>query len=126
MKSIAAALSLLAVLLGFCLWNGSTMAQDTQRWQQQLEEADEAIRAEHWADARTALDRSYQDWSSHQPYLRVVTTHALLEEAEALYRRVLAFCSVEEDRELLADLSALEKQLDLLSQRELPTLTNIF
>ena len=126
MKSILATLALLAALLGFCLWNGDVMERDAQNWQRQLELADHQIRQEQWSAAQLTLQHSYDSWTARQTYLRVVSTHAILDEAEALYRRVIAFASVEDNGELLADLSALRRQLDLLALREQPVLSNIF
>lgn len=126
MKPILASLSLIGALLAFCLWNGTIINQDSHNWQQQLELADRQIRAEQWTDAQATLQRSYKSWTSRQSYLRVVSTHAILDEVETLYRRVMAFASIEDDAELLADLSALQKQLDLMALREQPVLANIF
>ena len=118
MKTILPALALLAVLLGLCFWNSGTMERDSLRWQEQLDEADRLIRAEQWAEACAALNESHRDWTACQSRLRVVCNHALLDDAEALYQRVIAFASVADQAELLADLSALQKQLDLLALRE--------
>lgn len=125
MKKTFPALAILAVLLGFGLWNARAVETDIGSWQADLHQADTLIRAQCWAEAQNTLDACYQAWIDRQPYLRVVSTHSILDEAECLYRRVIAFTSIQEQEELLADLSALQQQLELLSLREQLSLQNI-
>ena len=125
MKTTVPALVLLILLLGLCLRTGETVAQDARQWTQELEQADAMIREERWAEAQTALEVSYRHWNARQSALRVILPHSNLEEVECLYRRVIAFASVQDPGELLADLSALIRQLELLAIREQPTLPNV-
>lgn len=125
MKKALSALALLTALLGFCIWNASAMASDALRWQEALHQADALIQAEHWQEAQELLESSYQDWTAQQNHLRVVSTHSILDEAECLYCRVIALVSIQDQSELLVDLSALTKQLELLSLREQLSFENI-
>ena len=126
MKSFLPPLLLLAAIPLLCLWNGNHLEQDCIRWQEELSAAETAVRQEDWPAAQDALLRSHRDWSSRQAFLRMCSTHQLLDESESLYQRIRAFASVEDEAELLADLSALQKQLQLLEQREKLLLRNIF
>ena len=126
MKNVIPSLLVLAAVLGFCLRSSAVLDRETQLWQAELQQADTLIRSEQWADAQDLLERSYGDWLERQTHLRVLSSHAVLNEADCLFRRVIAFTSVRDPGELLADLSALDRQLEFLALRERLSLSNIF
>ncbi len=126
MKSALPALALLVAILSFCLWNSRTMDNNTARWQEDLQEVAVLVRAENWPEAQSHLQAFHQDWQQHQTYLRTVSTHAVLDDVGELYCRVLTYTAVQDQAHLLAVLSDLQDQLNLLSEREQLTLTNVF
>lgn len=109
---------LLAGLLAVSLWNNAAMTHRTARWQDQLTSLAPLLEREDWPALSRALQSSYRDWSAHQTYLRMVTEHALLEDAESLYRRSLAFAAARDAQELRAELAELAVRLRLLAERE--------
>lgn len=124
MKKALSALALIGLLLGFCIWNAQTITSDARHWQNDLQQAETLIRAGRWSESQKMLEASYQDWSVRQSHLRIVSTHNILDEAECLYCRVIALASIQ-DQEVLPDLAALRRQLDLLALREQLSLDNI-
>ena len=126
MKHCAPAILVLALLFLLCIWNSASMTGRADHLRGQLDQAEQLARAEDWEGACQLLRESHGDWTADRTLLRVISTHDLLDEAEALYRRSLAFAGNRDGSEFLADLSSLRAQLFLLAEREQPRLSNIF
>ena len=71
------------------------------------------------------LTESYADWSGRQTYLHIVTEHDAINDAEAMYRRALAFAATRESTEFRAELADLRDQLRLLAEMERFNIKNI-
>ena len=99
----------LAALLAFSLWNIRHMEGETDRWREQLD----------------ALWESYDDWSHSQTYLHIVSHHDAVDDAEAMYRRAIAFGETEELSEFHAELSDLRDQLRLIAEMEALNIRNV-
>ena len=115
MRSCLTPIAILAAILAFALWNGSHMADSTDRWRDQLQQVDALAQAEAWTEALDALAESYEDWSERQTYLHIVAKHDTVDDAEAMYRRAMAFAATRELTEFRAELSDLRDQLRLLA-----------
>lgn len=118
-------LAVLAVILAFALWNSAAITGHTQRWRDQLQQAEELAAAENWQAAADALSESYEDWSGSQVYLHIVSEHDAVDDAEAMYRRSQAFAAAREPSELQAELSDLRDQMRLLAEMEKCSIRNI-
>ena len=126
MKHGMPAVLLLVFLLLLCIWNGVSMTSRTDHLREQLDEAETLAKANDWEGTCQVLQESHRDWTADRTLLRVVSTHGLLDEAEVLYRRSLAFAADRNEGEFLADLFSLRAQLFLLAEREQACLSNIF
>lgn len=124
-KGLLIPAGVLGFLLLFCLWNSAAIADSVSRWQSQLEEAETLSAAGDWEGTLAALQRSYDDWSARQTYLHIVGSHDTVDDAEAMYRRALAFTHTREDSELRAELADLRDQLRLLAEMEEFRLGNV-
>lgn len=118
-------IAVLAAILAFAIWNSRTMTADTDRWRTQLHQSDTLAQAGDWAGAAAALTESYEDWSSRQTYLHIVSEHDAVDDAEAMYHRALAFAATQESSEFRAELSDLGDQLRLLAEMERFSIKNI-
>ena len=107
----------LAALLAFSLWNIRHMEGETDRWREQLQAADRLALSGEWA--------SYDDWSHSQTYLHIVSHHDAVDDAEAMYRRAIAFGETEELSEFHAELSDLRDQLRLIAEMEALNIRNV-
>ena len=125
MRAYVKPLAVLAAILAFALWNGAAMTRHTDRWRAQLEQADALAQAEEWSRAVEVLADSYTDWSGKQTYLHIVTEHDAVDDAEAMYRRCLAFAATRESTEFRAELADLRDQLRLLAEMERFNVKNI-
>ncbi len=125
MKRLLPPLLVLLALLAVSLWNIRCMQSKTDRWQSQLLAVDQMARSGDWAEAVDALWESYDDWSLSQTYLRIVSHHDTVDDAEAMYRRAAAFAETEELSELRAELSDLRDQLRLLAEMEALSIRNV-
>ena len=125
MKKLLPPLLVLGALLAFALWNSAAMTACTSRWQDQLRQADALAQSGDWAAAEAALAESYADWSGSQTYLHIVTEHDAVDDAEAMYRRSMAFAAAREDSEFWAELADLTDQLRLLAEMETGSIRNI-
>lgn len=124
-RTLLLPLCVLAALLTFSLWNIRQLASETDRWRAQLQQADALALSGEWAEALDALWESYDDWSHSQTYLHIVTHHDAVDDAEAMYRRAIAFAETEELTEFHAETANLRDQLRLILGRETLSLRNI-
>ena len=85
----------------------------------------DAAAAGEWAEALDALWESYDDWSHSQTYLHIVSHHDAVDDAEAMYRRAIAFGETEELSEFHAELSDLRDQLRLIAEMEALNIRNV-
>ena len=87
MRAYGISVGILAAILVFSLWNSSYMTASTDRWREQLQQADAQAQSEAWTEAVDTLAGSYDDWSESQTYLHIVARHDTVDDAEAMYRR---------------------------------------
>jgi hypothetical protein len=124
-KALLPPLLVLTVILAFASWNSATMSAHTDRWQTQLQQVDRLAQEENWSGAIASLSVSYQDWSACQTYLHIVSHHDAVDDAEAMYRRAMAFAATQEPSEFRAELADLQDQLRLLAEMERFSIKNI-
>ena len=125
MKAYALPAAILAGLLSFALWNGANMTDLTARWRDQLQQVDALAQSEDWTGALESLSDSYADWSESQTYLHIVAEHDAVDDAEAMYRRAMAFAATREPTEFRAEISDLRDQLRLLAETERLDIKNV-
>lgn len=125
MKAYVLPAAILAAILSLALWNGARMTDCTARWRDQLQQVDALAQAEAWTEALDALAESYEDWSERQTYLHIVAKHDSVDDAEAMYRRAMAFAATRELTEFRAELSDLRDQLRLLTEMERLDIKNV-
>lgn len=125
MKAYALPAAILAGILSFALWNGANMTVLTARWRDQLQQVDALAQSEDWTGALEALSDSYADWSESQTYLHIVAEHDAVDDAEAMYRRAMAFAATREPTEFRAEISDLRDQLRLLAETERLDIKNV-
>ena len=125
MKAYLLPAAILAGILSFALWNGANMTDCTGRWRDQLQQADALAQADAWTEALDTLAESYADWSESQTYLHIVAEHDTVDDAEAMYRRAMAFAATRELTEFRAELSDLRDQLRLLAEVERMDIKNV-
>ena len=113
-KALLVPIAILTAILVLSLWNGAAMESRTSRWRDQIHRAGVMADAGDWLEAETALAKSYTDWSTCQTY-----------DAEAMYRRAMAFAAAEEPSEFRAEIADLSDQLRLLSEMEQCSIKNI-
>ena len=115
----------LAALLAVSLWNIRRTDAETDRWRAQLQAADRLALSGEWAETLDALWESYDDWSHSQTYLHIVSHHDVVDDAEAMYRRAIAFAETEAVTEFHAELSDLRDQLRLIAEMEALNIRNV-
>ena len=124
-KDMIPPVAVLAVILAFALWNSAAITDHTQRWREQLQQVEKLTASENWREAADALSESYEDWSSRQVFLHIVSEHEAVDDAEAMYRRAMAFAEEQESSEFRAELADLQDQLRLLAEMERFSLKNV-
>ena len=125
MKRFFPPLAVLAAILALSLWNARVMEGQTSHLRSQLLQVQKLAAAENWQGAENALADSYADWTSRQTYLHIVTEHDAVDDAEAMYRRAMAFAAARESSELRAELADLRDQLRLLAEMERFSIKNV-
>ena len=125
MRSVLPPILLLLALIGFSLWNGSSVSREMDGCSAAVEHARTAAADGDWSAAEGALRRGYDRWQSRQTYLHIVEPHAAVEEAEVMFRRAFAFAAVREDAEFQAETAGLLAQLRVLAEMEQLRIGNI-
>lgn len=118
-------LLLLTVLLALSLWSSSRITRDTERWRDQLAQAEALVRDQAWPEALAALEDSYRDWQRPQIFLHIVMEHDVLDDAEAMYHRAAAFARTEETSEFQAETEHLRHQLKLMAEMARFSIKNV-
>ena len=126
MKHWLPSAAILVFLLAFCLWDATHMQHETSRWCQQLQQADELALQGNWTEALQILDSSHRDWLSCQSYVHSVSPRDVVDDAEAMYHRAMAFAKTEEISEFRAELSDLQDQMRVLADLESFSYRSIF
>ena len=116
---------ILAGILAASLWISGVVSYKTAHWMSQLQTADALAQQEDWSGALSSLSDSYVDWTSQQTWLRIATKHDIVDEAEAMYHRAMAFASTKELSEFRAEISQLLTQLHILAETERFSIQNI-
>ena len=117
--------AVLTLILAFALWNSSAITEHTQRWREQLRQAEQLAQTNAWESAESVLAESYEDWSGQQVFLHIVSEHDAVDDAEAMYRRAMAFAQEQEPSEFQAEIADLQDQLRLLAEMERFSIKNI-
>ena len=124
-KDMLPPVGVLAVILAFALWNSAVITGHTQCWRDQLQQAEALAQNENWQAAGDALAKSYEYWSERLVFLHIVSEHEAVDDAEAMYRRAMAFAAEQESSEFRAELADLQDQLRLLAEMERFSLKNV-
>ena len=124
-KDILAPIAVLTAILAFSLWNSHSMTLKTNRWRSQLQQTETLAHAENWPAVESSLTESYDDWSSCQTYLHIVSEHDAIDDAEAMYCRAMAFAVSQEPSEFHAEIADLQDQLRLLAEMERFSVKNV-
>ena len=124
-KSFLFPLCVLTGILLFSLLTGTLMDRHTARWREQLHRCDAFAQSEQWPEATQTLVESYQNWQTHRVWLHVLARHDIVDGAETMYTRAIAFSAAREPSEFRAELADLDAQLELLAETERLSLQNI-
>lgn len=125
MKKLLPPLAVLLAIFLLALGNGLIVSRFTQRWQSQVSRSSALAVQENWDGAWQVLEESYRDWSKPQAYLHIVLEHEVIDDAEAMYHRAMAFALAEEPSEFRAETADLCAQLSLLAEMERFSLKNV-
>ena len=124
-RALLRPLGVLAAILALALWNSAAMTARTDAWCAQLQQADALVWEDDWPGAAEVLAAGYADWQSCQTYLHIVTEHDAVDDAQAMYRRAMAFAAARESSEFHAEMADLESQLRLLAEMERFSVKNV-
>ena len=124
-RSLLFPLCALAVILVFSLLTGALMDRHTARWREQLHRCDALAQSEQWSEATQTLVDGYRDWQTHRVWLHILARHDIVDGAETMYTRAIAFSVARESSEFRAELADLDAQLELLAETERLSLQNI-
>lgn len=125
MKHILSSVFLLLLILALSFWNASAVTRMTDRWRDQITQATTLAKENRWEEAAEAIKKSHRDWSSRQQYLHVILKHDVIEEAQMMYHRTIAFAQTKADAEFLAEAESLSALLKILAETEQFSLNNL-
>ena len=115
----------LVLTLAFSVYVSVKTTAETELLQAQLEAADAYAVSGEIEQTTAALLESYDCWNGMQTYLHIVSRHDVIDDAEAMYRRALAFAAAQAMPELRAEIADLTDQLRLLVETEQCSIKNI-
>ena len=110
MKVLVLPLTAMAAILIFSLWAGSYVQQQTESWEQLLEQAAQSALEEDWSQAENLLSQTQKSWERRKTFLHTIIEHSELNEAESLFA---------------AQVTVLSVQLRLLAETQAVSIKNI-
>lgn len=125
MKHLIPSLSLLLAIFLLTFANGAAINRLAQEWQTQIAYAGTLSAENRWEEALSAMEKSHRDWSSRQQYLHIVLRHDLIDRAQEMYHRAMAYAASRESAEFQAETAGLCTQLALLAEIEALSLKNL-
>ena len=126
MRSAIPPIALLLFLSGLALWNAYDIQTHTDACVAGIDEAVRAADIEDWPAAEEALAASYLYWQSRRDHLRTTVSHGVIDAADSMYCRAIAFAKTEELTEFRAETAGLRIHLLHLAENERFLSGNIF
>lgn len=126
MRAYGISVGILAAILVFSLWNSSYMTASTVRWREPAAAGGRPSPSQRpgprpWIRWQAAMTTGRKA----KTYLHIVARHDTVDDAEAMYRRALAFAATRELTEFRAEISDLRDQLRLLAETERLDIKNV-
>ena len=125
MRALVVPLLLLIAMFSAALYNSALITRQTDRWLKELDTIDQAVEEKNWSSAMKQLQKTCDNWHSHQTYLHIVSRHNELDEADSLFSQLIVLCDEENTAETRLHLADLRAQLKLLAEMEQLTIANI-
>lgn len=115
----------LVILLGLSLVNGWYAETLTRQASQQLTRAQDAALSGDWDTARSATQKTFQEWQSHDFYFHTVMRHTDTDQILRTFQGVLQYLRLEETDQYTAANADLITQIELLGEMECASLENV-
>ena len=126
MRSLFPPIAVLLLLTGFTFWNASVIENNMTLCISDAENACQAAYAADWSAARHSLAASHSHWQNCRSYLCITVDHSVIDAADSMYTRAMAFAATEEITEFQAETAGLRIHLLQLANRERFHPENIF
>lgn len=125
MKRLWAATALIGLLLAGSLANAWYSKSLTDGMEVLLRQAQALTEADRWSEAEALTQSVYDDWQDHHFYLHVTMRHSDTDVILRSFRAVLEYLKLQEPDQYNAANADLIAQLQLLSEMEQVSVTNI-
>ena len=125
MKVLVLPLTAMAAILIFSLWAGGYVQQQTESWEQLLEQAAQAASEEDWSKAESLLSQTQKSWERRKTFLHTIIEHSELNEAESLFAAADIACRQQDAQEFISQVIVLSVQLRLLAETQAVSIKNI-
>ena len=125
MKVLVLPLTAMAAILIFSLWAGSYVQQQTESWEQLLEQAAQSALEEDWSQAENLLSQTQKSWERRKTFLHTIIEHSELNEAESFFAAADIACRQQDAQEFISQVTVLSVQLRLLAETQAVSIKNI-
>ena len=125
MKVLVLPLTAMAAILIFSLWAGGYVQQQTESWEQLLEQAAQSALVEDWSQAENLLSQTQKSWERRKTFLLTIIEHSELNEAESLFAAADIACRQQDAQEFISQVTVLSVQLRLLAETQAVSIKNI-
>ena len=125
MKVLVLPLTAMAAILIFSLWAGGYVQQQTESWEQLLEQAAQSALEEDWSQAENLLSQTQKSWERRKTFLHTIIEHSELNEAESLFAAADIACRQQNAQEFISQVTVLTVQLRLLAETQSVSIKNI-
>ena len=119
-------IALLLFLTGFALWNAYDIQTHTDICISGIDEAIRAADLNDWSAAEESLVASYLHWQSRRSHLRTTIAHNMVDAADSMYCRAIAFAQTKELTEFRAETAGLRIHLLHMAESERFLSGNVF
>jgi len=125
-KTIIFFLILLTLIIGLSIFFQNMLTDESRELITGLQGITELIRAGKWGEANADITVINSRWQRIRRKWHAVTDHTQIGHIDESLARLKAFLLVQEEKDCLAEIAALEQNIRYIPDKEKLTLSNIF
>jgi uncharacterized protein YxeA len=126
MKAIILAAILVLLVVGIGVFFQNMLGKDSREMMLALQDAAKQVQKEKWLEAEATLQEISRQWQGKRKKWHAVSDHTEIRIIDESMARLKAYISVQEKKDCLAEIAALQQTIRYIPDKEKLTLSNIF
>lgn len=126
MKTIVFAAILLVLIIGMGIFFQNMLMKESRKMITGLQDITQWIQEEKWEEAELHLQEIILQWKYNRKKWQAVSDHTEIGSIDESLARLKAYILVQEEKDCLAEIAALQQNIQYIPDKEKLTLSNIF